>query len=73
MGAKPRPWNWCHKCKQLVDVDGVSDGSEVKCLGCRRRFSVTYFDGGKWALLPLAAKYQGEARRRARAAGQPPR
>jgi hypothetical protein len=59
-------WNWCYKCMQLVDVYGLSDGSEVKCWGCRRRFAVTYSEGGKWALLPLPPKYQGEAKRRQR-------
>ena len=64
---KPTSWNWCHKSKQLVDVDGISDGSEVTCWGCKRRFVVTYFENGKWALVPLESRFQGEARQRSKA------
>lgn len=46
-----RPWNWCHKCRQEVDVDaGSSDGSEHRCLGCRRAFVLVELTDGTFAL-----------------------
>lgn len=40
-----RPWNWCHKCRQPVDVDECTDGSERKCIGCDRWFVCVHFTG----------------------------
>jgi hypothetical protein len=42
-----RPWNWCFKCRQPVDVDPESfDGSEHMCWGCQRYLTlVVYTDG----------------------------
>jgi hypothetical protein len=46
-----RPWNWCHKCRQTVDVDAESsDGSEHKCWGCGRWFTLVAFEGGSFEL-----------------------
>lgn len=39
-----RPWNWCHKCRQPVDVDGDSfDGSLHRCWGCDRELMLVCF------------------------------
>lgn len=46
-----RPWNWCHKCRQPVDVDADSvDGSEHKCWGCDRMFTLVAFTDDTWGL-----------------------
>jgi hypothetical protein len=42
-----RPWNWCHKCRQPVDIDDESmDGSEHRCWGCDRYLMLVCFEGG---------------------------
>lgn len=46
-----RPWNWCRKCKQAVDVDDDSgDGSEHRCWGCGRSFALTVYEDGSCTL-----------------------
>jgi hypothetical protein len=46
----PVAWNWCHHCRQLVDADDIRDGSEVRCLGCRRTFVCVACTDGSWVL-----------------------
>lgn len=48
-----KPWNTCRECKQEVDCDDVHDGSEVRCLGCGRRFVVVEFEGPVFGLDPI--------------------
>ena len=46
-----RTWNWCHKCWQPVDVHADShDGTEVRCLGCRRLMVVVELTDGSFLL-----------------------
>lgn len=49
----PLPWNRCGTCLQEVDVAEAFDGSEVRCLGCRRRHVVVELVSGKWRLDPV--------------------
>lgn len=57
----PKPWNWCPHCEKLVDADDVSDGSEVRCLGCLRVFTCVSFTDGTWRLdEPCPPKVAGD-------------
>lgn len=59
-----KPWNWCYKCRQLVDVDadGHHDGAEVTCLGCRSKFIIVECTDGSW-VLDRCSQVIGHARR----------
>lgn len=46
-----KPWNWCGKCRQPVDVDECFDGSEIVCIGCDGVFIATVFVDGSWLLI----------------------
>jgi hypothetical protein len=52
MPVLTRAWNWCHKCRQPVDCADVHDGSEVRCWGCERWFTVIEYEGDRWGLTP---------------------
>lgn len=41
-------WNHCPRCKAIVNVDDVCDGSEVYCYGCELLLCVVAFQGGIW-------------------------
>lgn len=50
-----RPWNWCYKCGQTVDIDNDDfDGSEVKCWGCGRRFVLAEMTDGSFRMHIIA-------------------
>ena len=49
--AKPKPWNACPKCKNLVDIDDEGfDGSEVRCHDCGVMLVVSEYGDGAFAL-----------------------
>lgn len=65
-------WNKCHACGQLVDCDDVTDGSEVRCLGCRAWSVVTLWRDDAWTLEPLESEDEFRARIKATLArGEP--
>jgi hypothetical protein len=44
------PWNTCPHCEGSVDVDEVTDGSEVHCWGCDRWLVVVEYEGSSLGL-----------------------